>query len=438
MKNRNLVVAVVCAIFAGMLFSSSLQAQETARLDRQYGQDMLRTVANAVRKHYYDPKFHGLNFDALVTEAKARIDKSPSLDYSMSVIAAMLDNFNDGQLFFFPPEHATILDPGWREDMVGNHYYIVNVCPGTDTAAKLKPGDEILAINGYQPTLDNYWKLEYLFWHLRPSPQVHLTVRNIDGTVHSLDVAAKQIKYSHVTDMADPNQNKNYHRINDANYHLYDYRTEELGDLMILKLPTFEYSQDEVDSMKHKALKHRLLIIDLRDVETGSLDTDGLEYLVGSFFDKDVKIADRIGRKDMKPLVAKSRGAFTGKLIVLVNSRSMADAELFARVIQLEKRGIIIGDHTRGSTMEAQFYFYNLGSNTTISYYLSITDANLIMADGKSLEHVGVTPDEVMLPTAADLAAGRDPVLAHAAQELGVKLSPEDAGKMFPYLWPLE
>jgi C-terminal processing protease CtpA/Prc len=57
------------------------------------------------------------------------------------------------------------------------------------------------------------------------------------------------------------------------------------------------------------------------------------------------------------------------------------------------------------------------------------------MKDGQSLERVGVEPDVMLLPTQADFVAGRDPVLAAAAQLAGVSLTPEKAGALFPTIW---
>jgi C-terminal processing protease CtpA/Prc len=57
------------------------------------------------------------------------------------------------------------------------------------------------------------------------------------------------------------------------------------------------------------------------------------------------------------------------------------------------------------------------------------------MGDGKSLEHTGVTPDELLLPSGADLAAKRDPVLSRAAELAGMKIDPEKAGAMFLIEW---
>jgi carboxyl-terminal processing protease len=212
-----------------------------------------------------------------------------------------------------------------------------------------------------------------------------------------------------------------------------------MGDaLMILKLPEFMFNQDEIDRLMGKARKHQALIIDLRGNPGGAVDT--LKYLLGGIFADEVKIADRKGRKEMKPEVAKGRGgkAFTGKVLVLVDSKSASAAELFARIVQLQKRGLVVGDRSSGSVMEAKHYEHKVGTETVVPYGVSITESDLIMSDGKSLEHTGVTPDEIVLPTAQDMANERDPVLAHAAALLGVKLSPEDAGKLFPFEWPKE
>ena len=85
--------------------------------------------------------------------------------------------------------------------------------------------------------------------------------------------------------------------------------------------------------------------------------------------------------------------------------------------------------------MESVGYTHQVGVDMVTFYSASVTEANLIMADGGSLEHTGVSPDELVLPKAADLASGRDPALARAVELLGGKLNAEDAGKLFPYRW---
>lgn len=406
--------------------------QQISAFDRDRTTDMLKVIAADIRKHYYDPKFHGLDWDARIDEAKQKIVASPSLNMALSHIAGALDALNDSHTFFLPPPRPYRHDYGFRMLMVGDHCYVTVVRPQSDADGKgLKPGDEILSVNGFHPTREDFWRMEYVFNTLRPQPSLRLDVRSPSGAERQLEVVTKMrettlVKDFNIWDLV---------RASESDYRLHRPHYVELGDLMVLKVPEFSFTDAEAADMINRAQKHKALILDLRSNPGGTVDS--LKALLGAIFENDIKLGDRIDREGSKPLVAKSRHSpFKGKLAVLIDSYSASASELFARVIQIEKRGSVVGDHSSGSVMEARQFVYQTGTDVVSFYGASITDADLIMTDGKSLEHVGVTPDEVLVPAPADLAEARDPVMAHVAETLGFKVSPEDAGKFFPYEWP--
>ena len=414
-------------------------SQQMSNFDRDRAQAILQTISSDVKKHYYDPKFHGQDWDATVSQTKDKIAKETSFNMSMSHIAAALDTLHDSHTFLLPPQHAYRHDYGWQYQIVGDRCFVTRVRPGSDAETKgVKAGDEILTINGYNVNRDDLWKIQYVFSVLRPQPALHMELRDPAGQERKVEVAAKVIEQKRLTDLTSSGATDIWDMVRkeETQEHLMRARYFEEGDrLMVLKVPEFAFSLSEVDTMIDKARKHQSLIIDLRGNPGGSVDT--LKYLVGGMFDHEVKVADRVGRKESKPEVAKSiRNTFNGKLIVLVDSRSASAAEMFARIMQLEGRGTVLGDHSSGSVMEARHYNEKLGTETMIFFGASVTEWDLIMKDGKSLERNGVTPDQLILPTAQDLASGRDPVLAQAAGILGVTMTPETAGKAFPFEWP--
>jgi len=400
--------------------------------------EMLRSAYEDVKKNYYDPTFHGLDWDARYHEYQERVKKANSLGQGFAEIAGFLDVLNDSHTFFRPPSRPMRMDYGFRMQVIGETPFITRVRPGTDAGSKLHPGDEVLLYNRFAVNRSDLRSMEYYYNHLSPQMASKLALRDPDGQQREVTADATVRQLKHVMDISGGSGDRDiWQLIRD------EQRTDELlrqryiesGNVMIWKMPEFFMSDGEVDHMFGIAKKHKALILDLRG-NPGGLTTT-LERVVGNVCEHDVKISDRVGRKAHKPQLAKTRGtsAYSGKIIVLVDSASASAAELFARVIQLEKRGTVVGDRSSGAVMEARPYSESLGADTKIFYGFNITDADLIMADGKSLEHTGVTPDEIVLPTAKDLAAGRDPAMARAAELAGLPMDPVAAGKLFPFEW---
>jgi C-terminal processing protease CtpA/Prc len=266
-------------------------------------------------------------------------------------------------------------------------------------------------------------------------PGMHLVVIKPDGKAQEFDVMAKVRQGKRVLDLTDGSDIWDMIREAENEDRLQRHRYVEAGEeLFIWKMPAFDMERTKVDDMMDKVKKRSALVLDLRGNQGGYEAT--LLRLIGNFFDHDVKLGELKRRKETKPLLAKTRGTvFTGNLVVLVDSKSGSAAELFARTVQLEKRGTVIGDRSAGAVMRAKGYSHELGVDTVVLYGVSITDADVIMTDGKSLEHFGVVPNELRLPTAQDMAAKRDPVLAYAVSLLGGKMTAAEAGALFPIEW---
>lgn len=434
---RLFTVALLTVIFS--VSAAHVPAQEKVRdRDRDRANEMLRRIKDELKKNYYDPKFRGIDIDARFKAAEEKIKSATSLGQIFGTIAQALIELDDSHTFFLPPSRAYTTEYGWTMQIIGDRCFVSSVDKGSDAEAKgVKPGDEVIEAGGYRIDRTNLWKFQYLYHTLRPQQFIHVVLRSPTAEPRELNLLAKRKDGKRVTDLTNYNEWMNLVRKGEREADLGRDRYWSFTDqLLVWKMNEFDLTDSQVDDAMEKARKHKALILDLRGNGGGWVTT--IQRLIGNLIDRDVKIGDTVSRKETKPFIAKTRGekAFNGKLIVLVDSRSGSASEVLSRTVQLEKRGVVIGDKTAGAVMTSRMFSDEIGLDVVVFYGASITVSDLIMSDGQSLEHRGVTPDEIRLPTAEDLAAGRDTVLAHAASLVGIKVDPVEAGKLFPIVRP--
>lgn len=412
-------------------------AQSLSSQDRERGVVMLKAVRDDIKKNYFDPAFRGIDVDARTTLAEERIKQAKTNAEVFGIIAQFLLEFKDSHTVFLPPQRNSRVEYGWQMQTFGDDCYVIAVKPKSDADAQgLKPGDKVLKVDGIAPNRDNLWFYYYLYTALAPRPVVRVEVQSPGEQPRQLELKAKVQTGRLVRDLTDTIDLNAYFRELEDEAHMTEHRAVEVSkDVGIWRMPSFDLTSDGVDERIDKVKKYQTLIIDLRRNGGGAEET--LQRLIGNLFDRDITIGDMKRRKETKPMVAKTRGdsGFKGRLFVLVDSNSGSAAEILARVVQLEKRGTVLGDRTSGMVMRSRLYPHQIGLETIVFYGVSVTDADLIMSDGKSLEGVGVSPDEILLPTADDIRSQRDSVLSRAVAMAGGTLDPAEAGKLFPFKW---
>ena len=418
-------------LLAGAAVSTSAQ---TVEKDRQRGLAMLREVRGLLERHYRDPTFGGRELSARFAEAEAQMAAASSEQMTYAVMASTLEALDDSHTFFIPPGLAAATDFGWTARLIGERCFVVDVKPNSDAARQgLAVGDEILSLEGQKPERATLWPRLLMVRLSQPLPLTHLTVVDAEGRTRALALRSRPA-------LERDGRALSLREYLDVLSHAQQERERghfaDAGDVLVWRLAGFDKEGRSIVEGIQRARRARALVLDLRG--NGGGDAGALRRLTGAFFRPPgpISIGWLESRGRLRALLAPvwpRERAFDGPLVVVVDSESASAAEVFARTIQLKGRGKVVGDRTGGAVMLARTHVrMQARQKRLVAYAVSITEAEVIMPDGSALEKTGLTPDVVVLPSAADLRAHTDPMLARAVELAGAGLSSEAAARLLP------
>jgi carboxyl-terminal processing protease len=99
---------------------------------------------------------------------------------------------------------------------------------------------------------------------------------------------------------------------------------------------------------------------------------------------------------------------YRGPLVLLIGPSTISAAEIIAAAVQDHRRGKLIGRTTNGAVVAVMKYTLPDGGAVMIPVH------DFVRSGDRRIEGAGVEPDIWILPTLADIRAGRDPVLERA------------------------
>jgi carboxyl-terminal processing protease len=392
---------------------------------------MLDDVRDDIVKNYFDSTYGGVDLKAVFDSARTRIERADRLEQVLGAIAQFTLELNDSHTAFIPPKLVYAAEYGWDMRFVGDTCRILSVKPGSDADAKgMRAGDALLAVSGIPLTRRNLWQLRYAINGIQPRSGLRVSLQSPRGTPREVNIAAKVVERRRIVDPSSSFDLWELIREGENAWENHAPRDIEVGDRVVVSRPYQFYGYTSWIDDLMKTARTREIVLDLRGNLGGSVNT--LLRLIGQFYEKDLVVGTELGRDKPQQVIAKGAGKdrYQGLLVVLVDAESASASEVFARTVQLTGRGKVFGDRTAGAVRKSTGHFHTIGTQMIVLYGSSVTIADLVMPDGGKLENAGVIPDEVVLPTGEDIAAGRDPVLARALAFLGVPFTPKEAGAL--------
>jgi carboxyl-terminal processing protease len=425
---RILGSVALCAALALVAAPASISAppREPAALSQQDRSDIFEKVWRDIRDLYYDPGFHGVNWDQIHEQYLPEVRAAKDDGDFYAIIRRMTSVLHDAHTRFYSPDQWKRVKLheragfGFGTAEVEGKTAITAVEKDSDAdRGGIQPGMIVVSIDG-QPVASRIAEaaakrepsssiradrlLVYRDVFSAPlGSSVKIGLARADGSTFDVTVTAQVYPNGPSVGSRLLSSGEGY-----IEFDGFNHNTEK-----------------EFKIALQKFRRAPGVIVDLR--WNGGGELDAVVGIAGYFLNDKTLIA-KYSTRTGKPIAwfggmvklkldveAGQRGnaIYTGPVILLVGPGTASASEIFSGGMQEIGRVKVIGTQTCGCVLGITKPREFKGGSV-----LEISESMWMTPKGRKLEGDGITPDKIVAPAMADLQQNRDPVLAEAEKSL--------------------
>jgi carboxyl-terminal processing protease len=390
-----------------------------------------------INESFYDPSFGGVNWEGVRKELRPRVVSAASMDAARDVIRDMLARLGKSHFQLLAPSRATTVSGpaivAAEIHVLKGEVVVTRVTGAEARKAGLAQGQRLVSVDG-RPIADvvrnaigpDERSRALHIWH-----EVTRDLHGPDGSLAVLgvkDVSGKELQVT-VPRSRPPGEVITFGNLPPLTS-AFEERTIAASGGKRVGYIAFNIWMPAVGERIAAAVdrfrQHEAIVLDLRGNPGGVAAM--ISGVAGHFIDEPVQLGTMRTRQTPAPLAFKvnprivtSDGrrvdVFKGRVAILVDELTGSTSEVFAGAMQSLGRARVFGRPTMGQALPA--LTRQLPSGDVLLYAIG----DFTTSTGRSLEGVGVIPEEVVALTPAALARGGDPDLEKALEWLVPRLS---------------
>lgn len=393
----------------GSVYSLSLGSAKATKIETEFSfqrnlqhefYQMFEELWANIEENFYNETFHDVNWKKIRDRYASYLPSVNSRNDLRRMNNDMLGELNSSHMGFnsFGEEenefHSTISLSAGLMFEEQNPYIVSSIVKRgpLDVADKdVKPGDELIAINGEE--VDKNQNRELYFSRPKMEEELALTFKR-----NREEVTVKLHPVSYFS-----TRNWLYDEWVDTNQEMVDSKTNERVAYVHMKNMGGGQLQNFLIEMTSEAYNRDALIFDLRYNTGGNVHDDVIRFLSQR---KYAQWKYREGALTSQPNFTPA----DKPIILLINEQSLSDAEVTAAGFKELGLGTIVGTETY------RWIIFTSGKGLVDGSFYRLPSWGLYTLDGANLEKTGVAPDITVHNNFKDRLTGNDPQLSRAIE----------------------